>query len=145
MEGGGWRVEGGGWRVEGERGVSGLQRVAVSWSCSGAPEDCCCRSKPQSRMDYHPTRRTRVPSMSAIASAPLPAGWHQITSGGSCCYSNAVTGHSQIERPAQLQRHRCFPDPDPLPAQQAPLADDVSGFNGASPTIHRLRACDLLR
>ena len=63
---------------------------------------------------------------------PLPAGWSEVTasSGSPSHYSNSVTGHSQTERPVQQQRHRCFPDPDPMPLQEGPSADDVSGFNG---------------
>ncbi len=64
--------------------------------------------------------------------ALLPAGWREVagSSNSSSYYTNTVTGHSQKQRPVQQQRHRCFPDPDPLPLQEGPSADDVSGFNG---------------
>ena len=44
-----------------------------------------------------------------------------------------------MERPLQLQRHRCFPDPDPLPEHATPLADDVSGFNGERAGVYDVR------
>jgi hypothetical protein len=54
-----------------------------------------------------------------------------------CAFSSIsclkMSGHSQFEQPVQLQRHRCFPDPDPPHSQEALLADDVSGFNGLCP------------
>ena len=72
------------------------------------------------------------------AAAPLPAGWHEVAASPDrpSHFTNTVTGHSQIERPVLHHRHRCFPDPDPLPLEQGPSADDVSGFNGRC-ILHR--------
>ena len=76
----------------------------------------------------------------SAAAASLPAGWREIEGSADAPlrYVNTVTGHSQFEQPVQLQRHRCFPDPDPPHSQEALLADDVSGFNGLCPAHPRV-------